>query len=84
LDWEQWALGNGLLEHQVWESTREKAVFCIDKLGGVYRVVMFAVEDDGSLRYVQVAMYQEEERLLAFLDKMGMAPTSKVLSLNRN
>lgn len=67
-----------LHEIKIWEN--DQTVFQIEPRGLEYRVIMFSLVE-GSLQFVQVAFYRDAEKLLKFVKKLGMHPTSKILSV---
>lgn len=81
-DWEAWVMGEGLLEDgQVWENDTD--VIQLERRGNSYMAVIFKKNPQG-LTYNIAAVYDRDDKLLEFLDKMQMIPTSKIITLTRN
>lgn len=81
-EWRKWVITNKLLEDgQIWEN--DKSAFQIERLNNDYKVVMFTKEGD-TLKFVQLAFYDNEDKVLKLLDMMSMSPSSKKLRLTRS
>lgn len=76
-------MGEKLLEDgQVWENDTNVAQ--LERRGeDSYLLVMFS-KQLGGLTFSIAAVYDREDRLLDFLEKMQMRPTSKIITLTRN
>lgn|GEM_PF-6811643 len=80
-NWKPWMVALHMLEDgQIWEG--KDIIAQIERHDNTYRIVFFKM-NTGQLHYVTAAEYNSEERLMNFLSKMGMKPTSKVLCLRR-
>ena len=83
-DWKPWAISNHLLENgQVWEGRESGSVFQIDKYCDSYRVVFFTLSDGDRLDFTGAAFYEDVEKVLKLLGKMGAKPTSRLVRLRR-
>lgn len=67
-----------LRDGQVWEN--DESLIQVNETGDGYVVANFKVVD-GVLSYTDCVSYRDADKLRALLDKMGMRPTDKVITL---